>query len=72
MGRRETRNGNTRFGQESIKIFSGKKPCKLWTKVQLLETIPDDGGGDGLRNVGFLSTTGMACCPRRFYRVQSQ
>jgi hypothetical protein len=29
---------------------------------------PDDGGGDGLRNVGFLSTTDKAFCPRRFYR----
>jgi hypothetical protein len=29
---------------------------------------PDDGGADGLRNVGLLSTTDTACCPRRFYR----
>jgi hypothetical protein len=32
---------------------------------------PDDGGRDGLRNVGLLSTTDMACCPRRFYKVDN-
>jgi hypothetical protein len=31
---------------------------------------PDHAGGDGLRSFGFLSTTNMACCLRRFYRVQ--
>jgi hypothetical protein len=30
----------------------------------------DDGGGNSLRNIGLLSTTDMACCPRRFYWVQ--
>jgi hypothetical protein len=29
----------------------------------------DDGGGDGLRNVGLLSTTDTACCLRRFYWI---
>jgi hypothetical protein len=32
---------------------------------------PDDGGGDGLRNVGLLFTTDKVCYPRRFYQFQS-
>jgi hypothetical protein len=32
---------------------------------------PDDGGRDGLRNVGLLSTTDTVCCTRRIYWVQS-
>jgi hypothetical protein len=35
----------------------------------VIQTTPDDGGWDGLRNVGLLSTTDTACCPRRIYRV---
>jgi hypothetical protein len=31
----------------------------------------DDGGRDGLQNIGLLSTTDMACCLKRIYRVQS-
>jgi hypothetical protein len=48
-----------------IKSFLGNKPCQLWIKAQLF------GGGDGLWNFGLFSTTDTACCPRRFYRVQS-
>jgi hypothetical protein len=32
---------------------------------------PDDGGGDGLRNVRLLSTTDTTCFPIRFYKFQS-
>jgi hypothetical protein len=39
------------------------------TSGQLSHHSPDDGGGDGLRNVGPLSTTDTACCPRRFYHT---
>jgi hypothetical protein len=40
----------------------------LWIKAQHFRDhhSPDDGGGDGLWNFGLLSTTDMACCPRRF------
>lgn len=54
-------------------IFWGSKPFQLWTKSQRFEDClhhqwNDDGGGNGLRNVGLLSKTDMACCPRRFHR----
>jgi hypothetical protein len=29
----------------------------------------DDGGRDGVRNVGLLSETDTVCCPRRFFLV---
>jgi hypothetical protein len=83
---------------ELYKIFSGNKPCQLWTKAQRfgdhlrlhhqgndvkvdrwwclytwskfpLERV-DDGGGDGLWDVGLLTTTDTACFPRRFYKVK--
>jgi hypothetical protein len=64
------------------KTFSGNKLCQLWIKSQRFgdhlylhhqppPPSPDDGGRDGLRNVGLLSTIDTACCPRRFYQVQS-
>jgi hypothetical protein len=39
------------------------------TSSQPSHHSPDDGGGDGLRNVGLLSTTNTASCLRRFYRT---
>jgi hypothetical protein len=49
---------------ELDKIFLGNKPCH-----QRNDYSPDNGGRDGLRNVGVLSTCDTACCPRRFYQV---
>jgi hypothetical protein len=39
---------------------------------QPLHHSPDDERGDGFQNVGLLSTTDTACCPRRFYRVYTE
>jgi hypothetical protein len=49
--------------------ISGKKPCQLWIKAHRFghHHSHDDGGGDGLRNAGLLSTTDTAYCPRIFY-----
>jgi hypothetical protein len=80
------RKSNSKVGFSGVlKHFSGKTNClKIKTSratsrdscgqnPNVSETIsssPDEGGGDGLRNVELLSTTETACCPRRFYRVQ--
>jgi hypothetical protein len=61
---------------ELDKIFFGNKPCQMWTNAQSFEdhlrlhhSSPDDGGGDGLRNVGLLSITDTACC-RDFMKLK--
>jgi hypothetical protein len=54
---------------ELDKIFWGNKPCQLCIKAQRFgdHQSPDEGGGEGLRNVGLLSTADTDCCPKRFY-----
>jgi hypothetical protein len=50
---------------QNDKIFFGKKLYQLWINACFGDHL--HGGGDGLRNVGLLSTTDTACCLRRFY-----
>jgi hypothetical protein len=59
-----------------VNIFANiqVKDNKILDKIfhnQRNNQSPDVEGGDGLRNVGLLSTTDTACCPRGFYLGQS-